>query len=71
MRNAAAAEHRDIDLAGPLLHIVDQFAERVDAERWRHRDRHRLLAHEADRHEVAHQVVRIVLRDLGQRDEAR
>jgi hypothetical protein len=33
MRDAAAAEHRDIDLAGPLLHVVDQLAERVDAER--------------------------------------
>ena len=71
MRDAAAAEDRDIDLAGPLLHVVDQLAERVDAERGRHRNRHRLLAHEADRDEVPHQVVRIVLRDLGQRDEAR
>ena len=37
----------------------------------RHRDRHRLLADEADRDEVANQVVGVVLGDLRQRDEAR
>ena len=71
MRDAAAAQHRDVDLARPLLHVVDQLAERVDAERRRHRDRHRLLADKADRDEVANEIVRIVLGDLRQRDEAR
>ncbi len=71
VRDAAAAEHGNVDLARSLLHVVDELAERVDAERGRHGHRHRLLADEADGDEVAHQVVGIILGDLGQRDEAR
>src|SRR5439155_3403862 len=59
VRNAAAAEHRDVDLTGPFLHVVDQLAEGADAELRRHGDCHRLLADETDGHEVAHEVVGI------------
>ena len=37
----------------------------------RHRHRHRLLADEADGDEIADEIVRVILGDLRQRDEAR
>ena len=58
-------------LSSPGLRFCerDQLRQRVDAERRRGRDHHRMLADEADRHEIAHHVDREIGLQLRQRDE--